>query len=156
MRSQTRLTLGVAMFAASLLPIATMANAATPAPDDMTMAAADPATAPAAPSDATPAPATPDAATPTGNMNDTPAPAAGDPGVEQVQANPRGSDAPAVASPAPDNANAPVSPSIPADPSYHGGAYVGADSPAPAQAMNKSYPVCRSKQQDECRQPGGH
>jgi len=139
MRSQTRQTLGVALFAASLLPIATMANAATPAPDDMTTASADPATTPAAPSDAAPSGAT----------NDTPAP------VEQIQANPRGSDAPAVATPAPDNANAPVAPSMPNDPSYHGGAYEGADSAAPAQAINKSYPVCHSKQQDECRQPSG-
>ena len=71
-----------------------------------------------------------------------------------MQANPRGSDAPAVAAPDPATANSPVAPSRPADPSYQGGSYVGAASPPPADAMNKTYPVCGHGVVDSCQNPG--
>ena len=74
--------------------------------------------------------------------------------VESIQANPRGSDEPAVTYPDPATANAPVPPSMPADPSYHGGPYKGALSPPPPQAMTKVYPVCTRALQDSCQNPG--
>ncbi len=73
----------------------------------------------------------------------------------QTQANPRGSDAPAVSYPDPQSANAPVPPSLPADPAYKGGPYKGALAPPPPSAFNKTYPVCTRQIQDSCRNPGG-
>lgn len=75
--------------------------------------------------------------------------------VVQTQANPRGSDAPAVTYPAPATASTPVPPSLPVDPGYHAGPYKGALSPPPPEAFNKVYPLCTRKIQDSCRNPGG-
>jgi hypothetical protein len=44
---------------------------------------------------------------------------------------------------------------MPADPSYNAGAYKGALSPPPADAMNKTYPVCSRTVQDSCRNRSG-
>ena len=73
--------------------------------------------------------------------------------VIQMQANPRGSDAPAVAAPNPTSANSPIAPALPSDPSYHGGPYVGALTPPPASAMNKRYPLCSATIRDSCINP---
>lgn len=75
-------------------------------------------------------------------------------GTVQVQANPRG-DEPVAASAAPTTADDPVPATQPSDPSYHAGPYAGALSAPPADAMNKSYPVCSARVQDGCRNPGG-
>ena len=73
-----------------------------------------------------------------------------------VQANPVGStEMPTATPPNPDMAAAPVPPAMPADPSYQAGPYKGALTPAPAEAMNKVYPLCTRKIQDSCRNPGG-
>jgi hypothetical protein len=57
--------------------------------------------------------------------------------------------------PDPQTANSPTPPAMPADPSYHGQPYVGALTAPPAAAMNKSYPVCKAGQHDECRNADG-
>ncbi|MFM5893347.1 MAG: hypothetical protein ACKOQM_02815 [Novosphingobium sp.] len=80
----------------------------------------------------------------------------GQPAPAVVQANPVGSnDAPVATPPNPPMADSPVAPAQPADPSYQAGPYKGALTPAPAEAMNKTYPVCTRKLQDSCRNPGG-
>ncbi len=68
----------------------------------------------------------------------------------QVQANPVGSPAPAVTTQIPAQAGDPVPPSMPADPNYHAGAYVGALSTPPAA---KTYPRCSATIHDSCQQP---
>ncbi len=80
----------------------------------------------------------------------------GQPAPAVVQANPVGSSAMPTATP-PDPAMAadPVPPATPADPSYQAGPYKGALTAPPAEAMNKTYPVCTRKIQDSCRNPGG-
>lgn len=70
------------------------------------------------------------------------------------QANPPGLGMPTTGVPAPQTAGQPVPPAMPADPSYQGGAYKGALTPPPASAMNKAYPVCTRKLQDNCQNPG--
>ena len=73
-----------------------------------------------------------------------------------VQANPVGSNEPASATPPnPMAANDAVPPATPADASYAAGPYKGALTAAPAEAMNKVYPVCTKKLQDSCRNRGG-
>lgn len=57
--------------------------------------------------------------------------------------------------PDPQTANSPTAPAMPADPSYHGQPYVGALTPPPSEAMNKSYPVCSAQMQDNCRNRDG-
>lgn len=74
--------------------------------------------------------------------------------VVQTQANPTGPGEPSATPPNPDTASTPVPPTMPADPSYQAGAYKGALSSPPAEAMNKSYPICTSKMQDSCQNPG--
>lgn len=51
----------------------------------------------------------------------------------------------------PATANSPTAPAMPDDPSYHGAPYVGALTAPPADAMNKAYPTCSTRMQDECR-----
>ena len=75
-------------------------------------------------------------------------------GTVQVQANPRG-DEPVAASADPAAANDPVPATQPSDPGYHAGPYAGALSPPPADAMNKTYPVCSARVHDSCLNPGG-
>ena len=55
----------------------------------------------------------------------------------------------------PATADTPVAPAAPADPSYQAGPYKGALTAPPADAMNKTYPVCTRKLQDNCRNRGG-
>lgn len=75
--------------------------------------------------------------------------------VEQVQANPPGAGPASDTPPDPATADTPVPPAQPADPGYHAGPYKGALTEPPADAMNKTYPVCSRKVQDNCRNPGG-
>lgn len=77
------------------------------------------------------------------------------PPVEQVQANPRGEGPASPVPPSPARASDPVPPAQPSDPSYQAGPYKGALTAPPADAMNKTYPVCTRKVQDSCRNPGG-
>ena len=56
--------------------------------------------------------------------------------------------------PNPATADSSVPPAMPADPSYNAGPYKGALTQPPADAMNKSYPVCTRKLQDNCQNPG--
>lgn len=73
-----------------------------------------------------------------------------------VQANPVGSsDMPSMTPPNPVTAADPVPPATPADPGYQAGPYKGALTPAPAEAMNKVYPLCTKTLQDSCRNRGG-
>jgi hypothetical protein len=72
----------------------------------------------------------------------------------QVQANPPGDRPASDTPPNPDTASAPVPAAMPADPNYHAGPYVGALAPPPAEALNKTYPVCTRKLQDNCQNPG--
>lgn len=76
------------------------------------------------------------------------------PGTVQVQANPRG-DEPVAASADPASANDPVPATQPSDPAYHAGPYAGALSAPPADAMNKTYPLCSARVQDSCRNADG-
>jgi hypothetical protein len=76
------------------------------------------------------------------------------PPVIQTQANPPGAGIPTETPPNPPTADAPVPPAMPADPSYNAGPYKGALTPAPAEAMGKSYPLCTSRLQDSCINPG--
>jgi hypothetical protein len=71
------------------------------------------------------------------------------------QANPPGTGTPTNGVPAPQTAGQAVPPAMPQDPNYQGGPYKGALTPPPATAMNKDYPVCTRKLQDNCRNPGG-
>jgi hypothetical protein len=56
--------------------------------------------------------------------------------------------------PNPPTASAPVAAAQPADPSYQAGPYKGALTAPPAEAMNKTYPVCTAKLQDNCQNRG--
>lgn len=77
------------------------------------------------------------------------------PPVEQVQANPRGEGPASPIPPNPATAGDPVPPAQPSDPTYQAGPYKGALTAPPAEAMNKTYPVCTRTVQDNCRNPGG-
>lgn len=77
------------------------------------------------------------------------------PTVVETQANPQGAGVPSATPPNPMAAADPVPPAQPADPGYHAGPYKGALTPPPAEAMNKSYPVCSRTVQDNCRNRGG-
>ncbi|MGX7895634.1 hypothetical protein [Tsuneonella sp. HG222] len=70
------------------------------------------------------------------------------------QANPPGTGVPTTGVPAPQSASQDVRPAMPADPAYQGGPYKGALTPPPATAMNKDYPVCTAKMQDNCQNSG--
>lgn len=72
----------------------------------------------------------------------------------QTQANPPGPGVPTGAPPNPATAGSPVSPEMPADPSYNAGPYKGALTAPPSQAMDKTYPLCTSRLQDSCVNPG--
>jgi hypothetical protein len=76
------------------------------------------------------------------------------PATPATQANPPGNGVPTAGVPAPQSASQAVRPALPADPTYQGGPYKGALTPPPASAMNKDYPVCSSKIQDSCQNPG--
>ncbi len=76
------------------------------------------------------------------------------PAPEQVQANPRGEGEASPTPPNPSTAAAPVPPAMPADPGYQAGPYKGALTPPPAEALNKTYPVCTRELQDGCQNPG--
>ena len=76
------------------------------------------------------------------------------PPVEQIQANPVGDRPASDTPPNPATASSPVPATMPADPNYRAGPYVGALSQPPAEAMNKTYPVCTRKMQDSCQNPG--
>ena len=78
----------------------------------------------------------------------------GQPAPIQLQANPTGPGTPSATPPNPATANSPVPPAMPADPNYHAGPYVGALTPPPPEAMNKTYPVCTRKLRDNCTNPG--
>ncbi|MFC0588038.1 hypothetical protein ACFFF7_01285 [Novosphingobium aquiterrae] len=73
----------------------------------------------------------------------------------QVQANPASAEAPSATPPNPTTAADPVPPAVPADPSYQAGAYKGALTAPPAEALNKVYPLCTKTLRDSCRNPGG-
>lgn len=73
----------------------------------------------------------------------------------QKQANPPGGGTPTSGPTDPHTASEPVPPAMPADQSYHAGPYKGALTPPPATEINKTYPVCTRKIQDNCRNPGG-
>lgn len=75
------------------------------------------------------------------------------PVVVQTQANPPGPGVPSETPPNPPTADTPVPPAMPADPGYNAGPYKGALTPAPSEAMGKSYPLCTSKLQDSCVNP---
>lgn len=57
--------------------------------------------------------------------------------------------------PDPATADTPVPPAMPADPSYQANPYKGAMTAPPAEAMNKTYPLCSRTVQDNCRNRGG-
>lgn len=63
------------------------------------------------------------------------------PAAEQVQADP-GDGTPTMTPPDPATADTRVPPAMPADPSYQAGPYKGAMTAPPAEAMNKTYPLC--------------
>lgn len=71
------------------------------------------------------------------------------------QANPPGQGIPTAGVPNPQTANQATQPAMPADPSYQGGPYKGANTPPPADAMNKDYPVCSKTVTDNCKNRGG-
>ncbi len=79
---------------------------------------------------------------------------AGAPPPTVVQANPPGPGPATDTPPNPPTADSPVPPAMPADPSYQAGPYKGALTPPPAEAVNKVYPVCTSRLQDSCQNPG--
>ena len=74
--------------------------------------------------------------------------------VVQTQANPPGVGMPSATPPNPATATTPVPPAMPADSSYQAGPYKGALTSAPAEAMGKAYPLCTSRLQDSCVNPG--
>jgi len=74
--------------------------------------------------------------------------------VIEIQANPRGLGPASATPPNPVSAESPVPPSMPADLNYHAGPYVGALTPPPLQAMNKTYPLCSKSIHDSCINPG--
>lgn len=71
------------------------------------------------------------------------------------QANPPGQGMPTAGVPNPQAANQAAQPAMPADESYQGGPYKGALTPPPADATNKTYPVCSRTVTDNCRNRGG-
>lgn len=73
--------------------------------------------------------------------------------VQQVQANPIGEGVPSDTPPNPETAATAVPPAMPADPGYQAGPYKGALTEAPAQAMNKVYPLCSRTVMDSCINP---
>lgn len=75
--------------------------------------------------------------------------------VVQTQANPPGEGVPTPTPPNPATAAEPVAPAQPADPNYNAGPYKGALTPPPAEAANKTYPVCSRTVTDSCRNRGG-
>lgn len=75
--------------------------------------------------------------------------------VVQTQANPQGPGVPTATPPNPQTAAEPVAPAVPADPSYQAGPYKGALTAPPAEALNKTYPVCSKIVRDSCRNRGG-
>ena len=76
------------------------------------------------------------------------------PVVVQTQANPQGAGPPSATPPNPSTAGEPVPPAQPADPTYNAGPYKGALTPPPAEALNKTYPVCTKAMQDNCQNRG--
>lgn len=72
------------------------------------------------------------------------------PATPMTQANPPGEGMPTTGVPNPSAAAQAVPPAMPADSGYQGGPYKGALTPAPADAMAKSYPVCSASVQDSC------
>ncbi len=72
------------------------------------------------------------------------------PATPATQANPPGMGMPTTGVPNPTAAAQPVPPAMPADSGYQGGPYKGALTPAPADAMAKTYPVCSATIQDSC------
>lgn len=76
------------------------------------------------------------------------------PAVVQTQANPTGAGVPSATPPNPSTAAEPVAPAQPADPTYNAGPYKGALTPPPAEAQNKTYPVCTKAMQDNCQNRG--
>ncbi|WP_395394266.1 hypothetical protein WBP07_03320 [Novosphingobium sp. BL-8A] len=77
------------------------------------------------------------------------------PSTPMAQANPPGEGMPTTGVPDPQAAGQSVPPAMPADENYQGGPYKGALTPPPATAMEKDYPVCTKKLQDNCRNRGG-
>ncbi|WP_288415677.1 hypothetical protein [uncultured Novosphingobium sp.] len=77
------------------------------------------------------------------------------PTTPEGQANPPGQGMPTAGVPNPQSAEQAARPAMPADPGYQGGPYKGALTPPPADAMNKSYPVCSKTVTDGCRNRGG-
>lgn len=71
------------------------------------------------------------------------------------QANPPGQGVPTEGVPNPQSANQAAQPAMPADESYQGGPYKGANTPPPADAMGKGYPVCSKTVTDACINRGG-
>lgn len=86
---------------------------------------------------------------PSSAMSGSPAPE-----VVQIQANPPGEGPASQVLPNPETASAAVPPAMPADPGYQAGPYKGALTSPPAEAMNKSYPLCTRQLQDRCVNPG--
>lgn len=72
------------------------------------------------------------------------------PATPMTQANPPGEGMPTTGVPNPSAAAQSVPPAMPADATYQGGPYKGALTPAPADAMDKTYPVCSASVQDSC------
>jgi len=83
-----------------------------------------------------------------------PADAPAQPPVVETQANPPGEGVPTATPPNPATAADPVAPAEPADPDYHAGPYKGALTAPPAEALNKTYPVCSRTVQDNCQNRG--
>jgi hypothetical protein len=71
------------------------------------------------------------------------------------QANPPGAGVPTAGVPNPQSANQAAQPAMPADESYQGGPYKGANTPPPADAMGKDYPICSRTVTDGCRNRAG-
>ena len=76
------------------------------------------------------------------------------PPVVQTQANPPGVGIPTATPPNPPTAETPVPPAMPVDSGYQAGPYKGALTAAPTEAMGKAYPLCTSRLQDSCVNPG--
>ncbi len=76
--------------------------------------------------------------------------------VIDVQGNPPGPGARSFVPPQQESADSPVAAARPADPSYHGGPYTGALTPAPASLLGKVYPLCTRVLRDSCVNPVRH
>ena len=74
---------------------------------------------------------------------------------QQLQANPPSAEPASPTPPNPATADSPVPPAQPQDPNYNAGPYKGALTAPPAEAANKTYPVCSKTVTDSCRNPGG-